>query len=140
MPKTLRCSIVTPSESVFDGEVAYVSYQAWDGQQGIMVEQSPILAKLGIGSLRLDFTEGESRWYLLDGGFTQAGDGILTLLTENALAADSISLEEAKAELAEAAARVTISGEDRSRVDHDYQLALAKKSMAEMMLGRSGAS
>ena len=54
MTKTLRCSIVTPSESVFDGEVTYVSYQAWDGQQGIMVEQSPILAKLGIGSLRLD--------------------------------------------------------------------------------------
>lgn len=140
MTKFLRCSIVTPSESVFDGEVAYVSYQAWDGQQGIMVEQSPILAKLGIGSVRLDLTEGGSRWYLLDGGFSQAGDGILTLLTENALAADTLSLEEAKAELAEAAARVTVSGEDRTRVDHDYQLALAKKAMAEMMSGRSGAS
>ncbi len=140
MTRTLRCSIVTPSESVFDGEVAYVSYQAWDGQQGIMAEQSPILAKLGIGSLRLDLTEGGSRWYLLDGGFSQAGDGILTLLTENALAADSLSLEEAKAELAEAAARVTVSGEDRNRVDHDYQLALAKKAMAEMMSGRSGSS
>ncbi|MCH7547913.1 MAG: F0F1 ATP synthase subunit epsilon, partial [Planctomycetes bacterium] len=90
MTKTFRCSIVTPSESVFDGEVAYVSYQAWDGQQGIMVEQSPILAKLGIGSLRLDLTEGGTRWYLLDGGFSQVGDGILTLLTENAFAADSI--------------------------------------------------
>ena len=91
-------------------------------------------------SVRLDLTEGWSRWYLLDGGFSQAGDGILTLLTENALPADSISLEEAKAQLAEAAARVTVSGEDRSRVDHDYQLALAKKSMAEMMSGRSKAN
>lgn len=126
-----RCSIVTPAESVFDGEVEYVSYQAWDGQQGIMAEQSPILSKLGIGSVRLDLKEGGSQWYLLDGGFCQAGDGQLTLLTERALPAENLSREEAQAELAEANARVTTEGEDRRTVEHDQQFALAKKAMAE---------
>ena len=140
MSKSYRCSIVTPSESVFDGDVQYVSYQAWDGQQGIMAEQSPILSKLGIGSVRLDFEEGGSRLYLLDGGFCQTGDGHLTLLTERALPAETPSLEEADAELAEANARVTTDGEDRLSVEHDQQFALAKKALAEQASTHSGAS
>ncbi len=136
MAKTYRCSIVTPTESIFEGEVEYVSYHAWDGQQGIMAEQSPILSQLGIGSVRLDISEGESRWYLLDGGFCQAGDGQMTLLTERALPADSISLEEAQAELAEASARVATEDADRAAVEHDQQLAMAKKAMALMLAGR----
>ncbi len=68
MATTFRCSIVTPTEAVFDDEVTYASFPAWDGQQGVMTGQSPLLSRLGYGSLRLDFPEGGSRWYFIDGG------------------------------------------------------------------------
>lgn len=133
MAKTFHCSIVTPTESVLDGDVTYASLPAWDGQLGVMVGQSPLLTRLGFGSLRLDFAEGGSRWYMLDGGFAQVQDGKLTLITEGATAAERLSLEEAQAELAEANARVAASGEDQARVARDQQRAMARVAAARGM-------
>ena len=132
MAKTFRCSIVTPTNSVFDDQVEYATFPAWDGQHGMMAGQSPLLTRLGVGTLRLDFPppDGGSRWFLIDGGFAQVQDGGLTLLTEAAFAAETLSLTEAEAELAEANARVVKAGEDKSRVERDQQRALAKIALA----------
>jgi len=136
--KTFRCSIVTPAQSVFDGEVSYASFPAWDGQHGMMPGQSPLLTRLGAGSLRLDFPppDSGSRWFLIDGGFAQVQDGSLTLLTETAIPAENLSLQEAEAELAEANARITQSGQDRAKVERDQARALAKKTLAKAASGR----
>ena len=134
MAGTFRCSIVTPTETVFDGDVEYASFPAWDGQHGVIPGQSPLLSQDGYGGLRLDLPAGESRWYLLEGGFAQVQDDSLTLLTNRATPADQLSLEEAKAELAEANARVTTHVEDRAPVERDQQRALAKKMLAEAEL------
>ena len=130
MAKTFRCTIVTPSAAVFDEQVTYASFPAWDGQQGVMTGQSPLLTRLGVGSLRLDLASGGSKWFLLDGGFGQVQSDTLTLLTEGAIPAEKVSLEEGQAELAEANARVTAATEDRKKVEHDQQLALAKINFA----------
>ncbi len=139
MAKGFHCSIVTPTETVFDEEVAYASFPAWDGQQGVMAGQSPLLTRLGFGSLRLDFAEGGSRWYLLEGGFAEVKNEMLSLLTERATPAEKLSVEEAQAELAEARARVTADGEDRARVERDQQRALAKCALAKAATARGGA-
>ena len=116
MAKAYRCAIVTPTSAVFDGEVNYVSVPAWDGQQGMLADQSPLLTKLGIGAARLDLPSGESRHFLIDGGFAQVNEGHLTLLTQGAEPAEMLSFDEGRAELAEANARVTQPGEDLSAV------------------------
>ena len=64
MARTFRCKIVTPAEAVFDDEVNYVSLPAWDGQQGVMHGQSPLLAKLGIGPMKMELPDGVQRWYI----------------------------------------------------------------------------
>ena len=131
MAKSFRCAIVTPTAAVFDDEVTYASFPGWDGQQGVLAGQSPLLTKLGIGSLRIDMPSGGSRNFLIDGGFAQVREGSLTLLTQGAETAESLSLEEANAQLAEANARVAKSGEDLEKVEHDQQYALAKKAVAK---------
>jgi F-type H+-transporting ATPase subunit epsilon len=128
---TFRCTIVTPTESVLDDEVTYATIPAWDGQQGVMTHQSPMLTKLGIGPLRLDFPEGGSRWFLIEGGFAQVQNDVLTLLAEKVTSAEKLSMQEAEAELAEANARVTQHAEDRANVERDQQRAMAKKMLAE---------
>jgi len=128
--KTFRCSIVTPAAAVFDEEVEYASFPAWDGQHGMMAGQSPLLTRLGVGSLRLDTPDNTKRWFLIDGGFAQVQDGSLTLLTEAATPAEKLSLEEAQAELAEANARVAKPGEDLAKVERAQQRALAKITLA----------
>lgn len=141
MAKTFRCSIVTPVASVFEGELTYASIPAWDGQFGMMPGESPLLTKLGTGALRLDFPppDGGSRWFMIDGGFAQVQGDNLTLLTEGAIPAETLSLQEAEAELAEANARVTKSGEDRAKVERDQARAMAKLTLARTARERGGA-
>ena len=139
MAGAFHCAIMSPTETVFEGEVTYASFPAWDGQRGVMTGQSPLLSRLGYGSLRLDFVEGGSRWYLIEGGFGQVRKGELTILTGRATPAERLSVEEAQAELAEATARVTKSGEDRASVERDQQRALAKKAVAVAKSEREGA-
>ena len=139
MATTFRCNIVTPTESVLDDEITYASIPAWDGQLGVMIGQSPLLTKLGYGSLRLDFPEGGSRWFMIDGGFAQVQDGELTLITDQANPAETLSLEEAEAELAEANSRFNTPGEDQQKVVKDQQRAMAKKALAKETQSRGRA-
>jgi F-type H+-transporting ATPase subunit epsilon len=137
--RTFRCSIVTPSETVLDQDVLYVTFPAWDGQQGVMTGQSPLLTRIGVGALRLDFPEGGSRWFLIDGGFAQVTDGQLNILTDRATPAENLSASEAQAELAEANARVAAPGHDRRKVEHAQQRAMAKRALAQAFAARGGA-
>jgi F-type H+-transporting ATPase subunit epsilon len=139
MAKTFQCTIVTPTKAVLDDEVTYASFPAWDGQQGVMAGESPLLSRLGIGSLRLDFPEGGSRWFLVEGGFAQVQDNRLTILTDNATAAESISMPEADAEVAAANARVHEHAPDREAVERDQARAMAKKRLAEQVAARGHA-
>ena len=139
MAKTFRCTIVTPTESILDDEVTYANFPAWDGQHGVIAGESPLLTRLGIGSLRLDFPEGGSRWFLIEDGFAQVQENTLTLLADSATAAERITRQEAQSELAEANARVTEPGEDREQVERDQKRAMVKKTLSDIMAARGHA-
>ena len=130
MAPTFTCSIVTPTETVFDEDVVYVSFPAWDGQQGVMAGQSPLLSQLGTGALRVELPGGETRWYLLERGFAQVQDGALTLLTDSVTPAADLSVQEAEAALAEAAARIPTGGKDLAAIEQDQLRALAGRVLA----------
>ncbi len=106
--KTFRCRVVTPTHALFDGEVKYANVPAWDGLMGVMPSTAPVVTKLGLGELHLEFegvTKGGERSFFIDGGFAKKSDTELTLLAEKAIPVESLSESEAKAELAEAEAR-----------------------------------
>ena len=132
MAKTFRCSIVTPAAAILDDEVTYASFPAWDGQMGMMPGRSPLLTRLGVGTLRLDYPDGNSKRFLIDSGFGQVQADGLTLLTERAVPAEEVSLQEAEAELAEANSKLLAVGADYDlpKIEHAQQLALAKKAIA----------
>ncbi len=104
MADTFRCSLVTPERQVLDETVTYASIPAWDGQIGLMHLRAPLLAKLGDGILRLEFVEGGTRWFFLAGGFAQMKDDKLSLLTQEAVAAEEVVRKDAEAALEKARA------------------------------------
>ena len=134
MASTFRCTIVTPSESVFDEEVSYVSLPAWDGQIGVMFGRSPLLTRMGIGAMRVDLGGGESRDYWVDGGFAQVGDSVLTILTEHAATREGLPTDGLDDEFREANARaVSGSGskpDERRKAEEAQQRARSKRSFA----------
>jgi F-type H+-transporting ATPase subunit epsilon len=109
---TFRCRLVTPTASLLDEQVVYASVPAWDGLFGVMPQRAPILAKLGLGELRLDFPEdakkgtGGSRSFVVEGGFARMAAGELTILAERATPAESLTDAETALELKQVEERI----------------------------------
>jgi F-type H+-transporting ATPase subunit epsilon len=113
-----QCVIVTPEAQVFDQQITQAIVPAHDGLVGILTDRAPLLVKLGIGALQLDATQGGRRTLFINGGIAQMKDNQLTIVTDEALEPSAIDAETARAELAEATARVTTdqnSFDDRQR-------------------------
>lgn len=98
---TFRCRIVTPADSVLDEAATYATFQAHDGQRGVVRGASAFLTKLGAGACRVDTPQG-SRTYAIDGGFAQMQGDTLVLLADSAVAAESIDAAAAERDLAAA--------------------------------------
>ncbi|MFO0827525.1 MAG: ATP synthase F1 subunit epsilon [Phycisphaerales bacterium] len=130
MAATFHCSIVTPSNAVLSADATYVTFQAWDGQKGVMHGASAFLTKLGVGTARVDLADGSQKAFVLDAGVAKLQDGALTILTDGATLADAIDRAAAEREYTEARTKVTepghTDGEERNTLERAQQLAAAK--------------
>jgi F-type H+-transporting ATPase subunit epsilon len=102
MAATFHCTLVTPERSVIDTEATYADLPAHDGQLGVMSGRAAMLVKLGVGPLRLDLVQDNRTRFALDGGFAQMRENHLTLVCENAVSAEDLSADDARAQLREA--------------------------------------
>lgn len=140
--KSFNCRLITPEAQVLDGAVTAAVVPCWDGQLGILPMRAPMVAKLGIGELRLDFADGAqgkggSRSYLVEGGFAHMLGDHLTILAERAIPAESISESAAQKELDAAEAKlvsatvptvVTRLKKERDRAEQRVRAARAFKA------------
>jgi F-type H+-transporting ATPase subunit epsilon len=143
--KSFRCRLVTPTASLVDQDVTYASIPAWDGYMGILPGRAPILARLGLGELRLDFADsgqgkGGSRSFVVDGGFMRMVGDSLTILAERALAAETLSAGEIEAEIKAIEARnIPANAADQAvqveKKAHDRRLAAMKLKVAREAKG-----
>lgn len=139
--KTFLCKLITPSAQVLSEQVTYASVPAWDGLMGFQNGRAPIVAKLGLGELRLDFpdtpqSKGGSRSFLVEDGFLQMIEDRLTILAGKAIPVESLTPTEAQQELAAALARkptATASVQrqaEQERISKEQALARAKVRLA----------
>lgn len=128
MAKSFRCRLITPDACVLDDQVTYASVPAWDGLFGVLPGRAPIVAKLGLGELRLDFADsskgaGGQRSFLVEDGFVQMVGDKLTILASKAIPTESIDLAGAKAELTQTETRKpddsSAASNDQLRRDRD---------------------
>jgi len=125
-----NCVIVTPEQQVLDQQVSQVIFPAYDGQVGILTDRAPLLAKLGVGALRLTAANNQQRVFFVEGGIAQMKDNKLTILTNEAIPAEDLDPEAARAELAEATARrITDENSARER-ERRMQRARAMQDLA----------
>lgn len=127
---SFQCTVVTPEQQVFDQTVTQAILPAHDGQLGILTDRSPLLVKIGLGTLRLDVQGGKSQSFFVDGGIAQMKDNRLTVLTQEATPAAEIDAEAARAEYAEAEARVPTDTRTRDDRTHAMRRARAKQELA----------
>ena len=139
MAETITCRLVTPDRELLNEAVTYASVPAHDGLIGCQHGTSPLVAQLGCGKLRLDFPAeagSGSREYFVDDGFLKMSHNELIILASKAIAAEEIIESEARAELAEANARVIPEDapnkmEAVTKLTHERNAAQIKVSMAQ---------
>jgi len=139
--KSFRCKLVTPTAALLDDKVTYASVPAWDGLMGIQSGHAPMLLKMGLGELRLDMADdaklgkGGQRSYVVDGGFIKIAGDELTILAEQAVAAETLSTADAEAELKKLMESKPKDSSSAARDALDRQVALARKKVE---ISRSG--
>ena len=68
--KQVRCTIVTPEETVVDSSAEFVALPLFDGELGVGLNHAPMIGRLGFGELRLRTGAQETRYYV-NGGFVR---------------------------------------------------------------------
>ncbi len=139
MAKTFRCKLVTPTASLMDEAVTYASVPAWDGLFGVLPGRAPILARLGLGELRVEPAEGSKagtgKSFFIEGGFVQMAGDQLTVLAERATPADKLNTADAEAQLKAAYAKLVPEGADRATkaaaLERERATARARLEMAK---------
>ncbi len=104
MAKEMICKLVTPSAAMLDDAITYASVPMWDGLMGFLPGRAPILARLGLGELKLTFADskkgiGGTRSYYVEDGFVRMADNQLTILAEMAIPAEELTQADVSLEL-----------------------------------------
>jgi F-type H+-transporting ATPase subunit epsilon len=82
----LYLDIVTPSKSVFLGNIKSITVPGSKGRFQVLVNHAPIVSTFDIGMIKVDFQNSHSDYYATGGGTIEVLDNKITLL------ADSIEL------------------------------------------------
>jgi len=82
--RAMKVRVVSPAETVFEGEAAALVVPSWDGQLGVLPGHAPLLALLGVGELTVDRPGGGSEAFQVAGGALKVQDDEVTVLTEYA--------------------------------------------------------
>lgn len=139
---TIRCKLITPEAALIDEEVNYASVPAWDGLVGLISGGAPLVAKLGMGQLRLDFPDsgsakGGSRWYYVQEGFMKFADNELTILANAAVPAENLIESDCAAELKTAETR-GVPGDAADKLTEMDKITNARSAArAKMNLART---
>jgi len=128
-PPALRCIVVTPEETVLEGEATFVALPLFDGEIGIARNHSPMIGRLGFGEMRICEGADTTRYYL-DGGFVQVADNLVSVLTNRAIPSEAVDGDAAQQQLSDALVR-TAGGDDQIALrDHSLSQARAQLRIA----------
>ena len=114
---SLHCTVVTPEKAILETEAEQVTVPAHDGEIGILPKHARLLAKLGVGVLRVT-SGGKTKELFVDGGFVQVAEDRVTVLTDSASEMTDIDVPAAASRVEEL--RGTGHGEEFAEAKHRH--------------------
>ncbi len=80
----MRVTVISPEQSVFEGEATAVVAPAHDGEVGILPRHAPFMTLLGEGRLTVRQDEGDDKVFRVKGGILQVVDDVVNVVAEHA--------------------------------------------------------
>ncbi len=130
MAKPYRLEILTPTESVFAGEVIHVRVPGVDGDFGVLADHAPLVAAIRPGKLQVDIHDQSVDYFATSHGYFEVHGNRAVLLAEMCIRKAEIDLERAmKAKeraLHELENAETLEQQNQARAAMDTALAQIK--------------
>jgi F-type H+-transporting ATPase subunit epsilon len=127
MASTLKLQIVTPTETAFDEEVEMVTLPGVEGEMGVLPLHVPMMTQMVPGEMVV-VKEGKQTFLAVGEGLVEITGDHVSILTDMAVAAESIDaakVEEARRR-AEARLREKLSAEELASVNAAMARSLAQ--------------
>ena len=137
---TMQVNIVSAEGEIFSGEAAMVFAPAKMGDVGIAPRHAPLLTNLRPGDLRVETPEGEEKFFYVTGGVLEVQPHMVTVLADSAMHGED--LDEEAARIAQETAEQRLAGAtDQKSLEHArLQLveAAARYRAVQKLKGRKG--
>lgn len=124
--------VVTPNRQLLDEQVREVTAPGTLGEFGVLPDHITFLTSLEIGPMSYR-TDSATQRVAIRGGFAEVIDNVMTVLADDAVFADSVNVEAARATAQEAEAKLkTMSPVDDgyAALDEERRWALARIEVA----------
>jgi F-type H+-transporting ATPase subunit epsilon len=114
--RQLFCRIITPEQTIFDGEADLVIARIADGEIGVLVDHAPTVSTVEIGDVRIH-QDDERHIFATSDGFFKVSENLVQILVEEAVPAGEIDVREAENRVEAASREVSEAegAEDRRR-------------------------
>ena len=113
--RQLFCRIITPEDTIFDGEADLVIARIADGELGVLVDHSPLVSTVEIGDVRIH-QDDERHIFATSDGFFKVSENLVQVLVEEAIPAEEIDIDEAENRVEEASRDISeLADEDARR-------------------------
>jgi ATP synthase F1 epsilon subunit len=121
----LQVSILTPEKPFWDGEAEEIILPAETGEMGILKNHAPIVCGLSVGAMLIR-TKQEWQSVAIMGGFALVKKNQVTILANEAFAAESIDAEEARTTFEQAKTNLETSAGIKDKVEANFAYKRAK--------------
>lgn len=110
----LNLNIITPSKSVYSGDVKAVTVPGTFGSFQILRNHAPIISTLEIGLVKIELPDGSTEFYSTGGGTVEVLNNKITLLADSIERSDEIDPDRARAAFNRAKERLALRGTDKT--------------------------
>ena len=94
--KTFKLEIITPTKVIFNGDVSSFSAPGVMGGFQVLFNHAPMLAEIGIGTLKLQEPSGQDIFFATSGGFVDVLNNHVVILAETIERHDEIDKSRAE--------------------------------------------
>lgn len=112
MADKLHFSLVSPARELFSGEVDHVIAPGTDGEFGVLANHAPFMTTLKNGVVRVEDNGEITMRLFVRGGFADVTPAGFTILAEEAVNLDSVSVESVQKEYDETHRALLAEGKD----------------------------
>ncbi len=131
--RQLFCRVITPLDTVFDGQVDRVITRIFDGEIGVLVDHAPTISTVEPGDVRI-LQGDETTVYATSDGFFKVSENLVQILVEEAILAEEIDVSEAEERVQKAEQELSELGEteeededlDRRRKDIERRRSIGE--------------